>query len=91
MPLTDQTAHQIVSQLTLAERASLCSGADFWHTKAIERVNLPAVMMSDGPHGLRVMRVQDEFAQLEGSQPATCFPAACATFWMVFSSRLRCR
>ena len=79
MPLTDQTAHQIVSQLTLAERASLCSGADFWHTKAIERVNLPAVMMSDGPHGLRVMRVQDEFAQLEGSQPATCFPAACAT------------
>lgn len=43
----------IVSELTLEEKASLCSGADFWHTKAIERLNIPSLMVSDGPHGLR--------------------------------------
>ena len=27
---------KILNELTLEEKASLCSGADFWHTKAIE-------------------------------------------------------
>ena len=43
----------LVSQLTLEEKAGLCSGADFWHTKAVERLGIPASMVSDGPHGLR--------------------------------------
>lgn len=72
-------AQEIVAQLTLEEKASLCSGADYWHTKPIERVGLPSVMMSDGPHGLRVMRSQDGLFDMGNSVPATCFPPACAT------------
>lgn len=40
---------KLVNELTLEEKASLCSGADFWHTKAIDRLNIPAAMVSDGP------------------------------------------
>ncbi len=49
----------LVAQMTLEEKAGLCSGQDFWHTKPVERLNVPAVMVSDGPHGLRK---QDEKA-----------------------------
>ena len=64
--------------MTIEEKASLCSGADFWHTKSIERLRLPAVMVSDGPHGLRK---QDETADHLGSEAsieAVCFPTASA-------------
>jgi beta-glucosidase len=43
----------LLAELTLEEKASLCSGADFWNTKAVERAGVPAVMVTDGPHGLR--------------------------------------
>ena len=44
---------KLIAQMTLEEKAGLCSGADFWHTKAVERLGVPATMVSDGPHGLR--------------------------------------
>ena len=44
---------EIIDKLTLEEKASLCSGKDFWHTKGIERLDIPSVMLTDGPHGLR--------------------------------------
>ncbi len=69
---------KILEKLTLEEKASLCSGADFWHTKAVERLGLPAAMVSDGPHGLRK---QDENADHLGAQEsikAVCFPTASA-------------
>ncbi len=70
---------EIISKLTLEEKAGLCSGGDFWHTKAVERLGVPSLMMSDGPHGLRK---QDETADNMGineSIKAVCFPAGCAT------------
>ena len=44
---------KLISEMTLEEKAGICSGADFWHTKAVERLQIPDMMMSDGPHGLR--------------------------------------
>lgn len=67
---------KIISQLTLEEKASLCSGLDLWHTKPIERLGIPSIMMTDGPHGLRKQDERSERPGLNASVPATCFPTA---------------
>ncbi|MCY9665351.1 glycoside hydrolase family 3 C-terminal domain-containing protein [Paenibacillus alginolyticus] len=67
---------ELISQMTLEEKASLCSGLDFWHTKGIERLGIPSVMMTDGPHGLRKQRASADNLGLFDSVPATCFPSA---------------
>ena len=55
---------KIIQQMTLAEKADFCSGSDFWHTQPVERLGVPAVMMSDGPSGLRKQDEQgDHHAQ----------------------------
>ncbi len=69
----------LVSKLTLEEKASLCSGADFWHTKAVRRLGIPATMVSDGPHGLRKQAQEGDHLGINDSIEAVCFPAACAT------------
>ena len=69
----------IVSQMTLEEKAGLCSGLDFWHTKPVERLGVPAVMVSDGPHGLRKQDLQADHLGMNESIKAVCMPAACAT------------
>ncbi|MNO23041.1 Thermostable beta-glucosidase B [compost metagenome] len=66
----------LISQLTLEEKAGLCSGLDFWHTKGIERLGIPSVMMTDGPHGLRKQAESADHLGLHNSVPATCFPSA---------------
>lgn len=69
---------KILSEMTLEEKASLCSGQDFWHTKAIKRLGIPNVMVSDGPHGLRKQDQSADNAGINDSIKAVCFPAACA-------------
>lgn len=44
---------KLIQKMTLEEKAELCSGLDFWHTKPVERLGVPSIMMTDGPHGLR--------------------------------------
>lgn len=66
------------SDLTLEEKAALTSGADFWTTKAIDRVGVPSLMMTDGPHGLRKQAGDFDHLGLADSVPATCFPPAVA-------------
>lgn len=68
---------KIMSKMTLEEKASLLSGSDFWHTKSVERLGIPQMMMSDGPHGLRKQRVDDENAGVNESIKSVCFPTAC--------------
>ncbi|HWL79057.1 glycoside hydrolase family 3 C-terminal domain-containing protein [Microbacterium sp.] len=64
------------ADLTLEEKASLTSGADFWTTKSVERAGVPSIMMTDGPHGLRKQTEAADHLGLTGSTPATCFPPA---------------
>lgn len=68
----------ILNELTLEEKASLCSGYYYWHTKAIERMDIPSVMMVDGPHGLRKQVGKEDHMGLNASLPAVCFPSAAA-------------
>ena len=68
----------IMSQLTLEEKASLCSGRDFWHTKAIDRLGIPGVMMCDGPHGLRKQVGEGDHLGINVSIETTCYPTASA-------------
>ncbi len=72
---------EIISKLTLEEKASLCSGKDFWHLVGIERLNIPSILVTDGPHGLRKQNENKTAAGdvLGNSVPATCFPTASAT------------
>jgi len=67
---------KLISQMTLEEKASLCSGKDFWHTKGIERLGIPSIMMTDGPHGLRKQAAEADHLGLNKSVPSTCFPSA---------------
>lgn len=68
---------QLVSKLTLEEKALLTSGRDAWSTQPIERLDIPYIWMADGPHGLRRAPTTDTWGY--GNQaPATCFPTASA-------------
>ena len=70
---------KIIDCMTLEEKASLCSGQDFWHTKSLSRLDIPGVMVADGPHGLR-RQISEKAGQGIGeSRKSTCFPAACTT------------
>ena len=67
----------LVKQMTLEEKAGMCSGADFWHTKSVERLGIPSVMLSDGPHGLRKQEEKGDHLGMGDSIEAVCFPAGC--------------
>lgn len=69
---------EIISKMTLEEKASMCSGADFWHTQGIERLDIPAMMVSDGPFGLRKQDENGDNLGVNDSIKAVCFPASCA-------------
>lgn len=68
---------ELISKMTLEEKAGLCSGEDFWHTKAVERLGVPQMMVSDGPHGLRKQDLEADHLGVNDSIKAVCFPAGC--------------
>jgi len=65
-----------LSELTLEEKASLCLGSHFWYTAPVERLGIPRIMVSDGPHGLRTQPGEGDHVGTLASVPATCFPTA---------------
>jgi beta-glucosidase len=75
---TPSKVSSLLGELSLEEKAALCLGSDFWHTAAVERLGIPAIMVSDGPHGLRTQPEAADHVGLAGSLPATCFPTAAA-------------
>lgn len=77
--MEQQKLKELIAQMTLEEKAGLCSGADFWHTKGVERLGIPSAMVSDGPHGLRKQDDKADHLGVNDSIKAVCFPAGCAT------------
>ncbi len=76
--MTDKI-QKILNNLTTEEKAKFCVGADFWHLYSCERLGVPQVMVSDGPHGLRKQDEEADNLGMNKSISAVCFPAACAT------------
>ena len=72
----DKKVQDILSKMTLEEKISLCNGADFWHSKAMAQYGIPAITMSDGPHGVRCQKNGSDMLGVNESEPATCFPTA---------------
>ena len=66
----------LLAELTIDEKASLLDGADFWRTQPVERLGIPGIMVTDGPHGLRKQAGESDHIGLNDSVPATCFPPA---------------
>ena len=66
----------MIKQMTLEEKASLMSGANFWNTKPVTRLGIPGMMLTDGPHGLRKQGSKADHLGLNKSIPATCYPSA---------------
>ncbi len=69
--------NELIKKMTLEEKAALCIGASPWTTTPVERLGIPELTMSDGPHGVR--RVADVNDFITGTLPATCFPTASCT------------
>ena len=70
---------EILAQMTLEEKASLCDGSDFWHLKGMEKYDIPVVMVCDGPHGLRKKDYSKKGSSLSASVPSISFPTAATT------------
>ncbi|MGN8245772.1 glycoside hydrolase family 3 C-terminal domain-containing protein [Cellulomonas soli] len=75
---TASAIDQLLSQLTLEEKAALTSGQDFWTTEPVDRLGVASVMVTDGPHGLRKQTGASDHLGIGSSVPATCFPPAAA-------------
>jgi beta-glucosidase len=75
----------LLAELTLEEKASLLDGSDFWRTQPVERLGVPGILLTDGPHGLRKQTAATDHLGLSDSVPATCFPPAAglASSWDV--------
>lgn len=68
---------KIISQMTLEEKAGMCSGLDFWHLKSVERLGIPEVMVSDGPHGLRKQDDKGDHLGMNGQYQSSLLPSCC--------------
>jgi beta-glucosidase len=66
----------VISKMTLQEKAALLSGKDFWHTEGVERLGVPEFMMCDGPNGLRKQEGVTDHLGLNSSIKTVCYPTA---------------
>ena len=66
----------LIRQMTLYEKISLLTGADFWTSREIKRLDIPSLSFADGPGGVRRQAKESDHLGLNKGLPATCFPAA---------------
>lgn len=70
----------VLKQLTLSEKVALCTGGSLWRSASVPRLNIPPILMIDGPHGINKFEINDdEQYEFKGSIKATSFPSACCT------------
>ncbi|KLI46475.1 glycoside hydrolase family 3 C-terminal domain-containing protein [Brachyspira hyodysenteriae] len=74
-----QKIKELIKEMTLEEKVSLLSGKDFWSTKAIDRLKIDSVYLTDGPHGVRKQSTESDELSLQKSVSSTCFPTACCS------------
>lgn len=70
------TVDEYIQELTLEEKAALLQGWTTWTSREVKRLGIPAIFLSDGPHGLRKQAGAGDHLGLNASVPATCFPTA---------------
>ncbi|ORC80010.1 glycoside hydrolase family protein, partial [Trypanosoma theileri] len=66
----------LLSKLTVQEKADLCSGADMWHTHAVNRLGVPQLYLTNGPNGLQLFLGEEKDTVDIASLSTTCFPTA---------------
>jgi beta-glucosidase len=71
--MTENKIKEIISQMTLEEKAALLSGLDNQYTKGVERLGVPRIRMMDGPNGLR--DEENISATEKVTHPSVCFPS----------------
>ena len=69
----------LIAQMTLEEKASMCDGLDYWHSQPVERLGIKSIALNDGPHGIRKKGNPEENTDVLLGVPAICFPTASAT------------
>ncbi len=69
----------LIAQMTLEEKASMCDGLDYWHSQPVERLGIKSIALNDGPHGIRKKGNPEENKDVLLGVPAICFPTASAT------------
>ena len=67
---------KLVEKMTIEEKAAFLSGKTVWQTREIDRLSIPSIFLSDGPHGIRKQAGAGDHLGLNASLPATCFPTA---------------
>lgn len=72
---------ETIQKMTLEEKASLCSGHDYWHSEGVPSAGIPSVMLTDGPHGIRkrAEKTSEKSHSILKGAPAICYPTASAT------------
>lgn len=74
---------EFIQSASIEEKIQLLTGASAWETRGYLSKNIPAIVMADGPHGVR--KVISDLPGLGESYPATIFPslALLASTWDV--------
>lgn len=72
---------ETIQKMTLEEKASLCSGHDYWHSEGVPSAGIPSIMLTDGPHGIRkrAEKTSEQRHSILKGAPAICYPTASAT------------
>ena len=73
-----EEATSIVKKLSLEEKCKFCCGIDFWELFNMDELDIPSIMLCDGPHGLRKEIGENFNFKASEVEKATCFPTSTA-------------